>query len=143
MVKAGKAAEVAAAAAAAAADEKAAADALAERARVEIEHLTHSLELCMTDLSTILRLVRYQIQKLEELLRIIQNGSTPKSWNKHPRNWNPFEIGVFARSTEEMMEVQTALEEMIKEREGVLERINPLIQDLQGTLPRVRIPGLG
>lgn len=41
------------------------------------------------------------------------------------------------------MEVQTALEEMIKEREGVLERINPLIQDLQGTLPRVRIPGLG
>lgn len=114
----------------------------AKKKKAEVESLTHSLEGSLTDFFTILRLVRCQIQKLEELLRIIQNGSTPKSWNKHPRNWNPFEIGIFAGSTEEMMDVQLALEEMIMDREKVLVRTNSLIQDLKGTLSRVRIPGL-
>lgn len=114
----------------------------AKEKKADVESLTHSLEGRLTDLFTIRRLVRCQIQKLEELLRIIQSGSTPKSWNKHPRNWNPFEIGIFTRSTEEMMDVQLALEEMIMDREKVLVWTNSLVKDLKGTLSRVRIPGL-
>lgn len=96
----------------------------------------------MTDLSTILRLVRDQIQKLEELLRVIQNGSRPKLWNKHHRNWSPFEIEVFAHENEQMMDVHVALQWMVEEREKALAQINALNQDLEGILSRVRISDL-
>lgn len=92
------------------------------------------------DLSTILRLVRYQAQKLEELLHVIKNGSTPKTWIKNPRNCNPFEIDVFAGG-EQIKKVHVALEEMIEGRVKVLVQINALIQDLERALLRVRISG--
>lgn len=103
-----------------------------------VESNTLLFEEIVIDISTILRLVRYQTQKLEELLRVIQNGSGPKTWNEHPRNLNPFELDVFT-GNEHMKEVHTTLKWMIEEREKVLRQIDALIQDLEGTLARVSI----
>lgn len=111
-------------------------------ARSRVEDSTLLFERTMVDLSTILRLVRYQIQKLEELLCIIQNGSRPREWNKHPRNSNPFEIDVIAHEKEQTKDAHDTLKWMVEEREIALAQINALNQDLHGVLSRVRISDL-
>ncbi|KAL0632179.1 hypothetical protein Q9L58_008928 [Maublancomyces gigas] len=129
-------------AAAATPTEKAEAEASLTTARSQVEFSTLLFERTMVDLSTILRLVRYQIQKLEELLRVIQNGSMPREWNKHPRNSNPFEIDGIAHEKEQTKDAHDTLKWMVEEREKALAQINALNQDLEGVLSRVRISDL-